>query len=271
MFILGFECIDLASSPPPMNLYDHGFVMYSLETVPIVVIEDRLFKVINRVHNGPSSTFGDGDCGVHSVLQSLIVGSQDPDLKIGSEAAKRYAERNVGNLRKRVSKNIANSLDLRSHFTDENMDEMLRNDDTRHRCSVLISEHGKSWKVFVFLLGFRYKTIGIWFNFIAMRCTAITLDRDIVVIDVRAHQSMTVYPRRFGAYHIPGVRIYGSEVVSIYCSDKEGEFIPRFAFHHDTLVLAYNGGTHFWYSKLADSTNKDMMLSARVVDLIPKS
>jgi len=237
--------------------------------VPRILTSDRWFNALHRIHFGPESTSGDGCCAIHAAIQTTLRGTLAP---ICSRIyAKAYAEENVGELRIRVKDAIFARRDLQTYFTELNCQDILLDADNDRRCSMLRPYLGRGWKAIATLFGLRYKNQGIWYNHIAIRCMAITLDQNIVVIDMRDNTCLVVYPRKFGAYHIPGnSRSFPCHMTAIHCQDDNGQFIPSFAFDAETIVLAYNGTNHFWYTELAPNfTEYNNMNVRRVVNLVP--
>jgi len=235
-------------------------------------IVDKTFKILRRQHFGPASTKGDGECLLRAVLQTMVLGESNPQKSL--QKASSFAEDNIALLRESVCVEIMNNIEIQSYFNDNTFICMLNDLNTRRRCGQLIDQYGTDHFVFAQMFGTLYRDGGIWYNFVGIRCLAIYLDMNIACIDVNSDR-LVVYPRKFGPYHIAGTsRCYKKDEVSIHCVDRSGAFIPRFVFDFDaTLVLAYNGKDHFWFTQamkdIATTETLELIQNARIVDLIP--
>lgn len=234
-------------------------------TSPIYYL-DMLLRILHRTHAGYSSTTGDGDCAIHAVLQTMYRCVVHPIFSTAA-AARQQAESFVGYFRAKVRDLLVSHADMRnSYLTREECLHILNRDTLEH--SLLSSQEEVAT-----LFGLRRKDGGIWFDDVAMRCLAIAIDRDIVVVNVENDMCLTAYPRRHGIYHIPGTsHSFSASVPGIPCtlSNDGGHFIPSFAFKRETLVIVYNNVNHFWCTELAtDFTTENDMNAPRVFDLEP--
>ena len=216
---------------------------------------DSVLSSIGRVSCGYHSTKPDGECGVTSVLQTLLLTQFDlVGEPITVESAFAQADAAGPQARQRIEAAF-NSNDrtgdrLRQLLPDAKVADYLQHHYNSHVSNIKLPDGGMNWKVMASLYGKPRMDDGIWLNEVALRAYAVLLKRNILVVPTSG--CIFFYPKETGTYLRPDTgRVERTDLYPcIYCVG----FIPECAFSPDTIVICHNMENHFWCTRMSPSS-----------------
>ena len=99
---------------------------------------------------------------------------------------------------------------------------------------------------------------GVWGGQLTIQAMAFKLERHILIIDTRDSVVPILCPSSAGCYFEGQKQVHGE--IGLPCQTKNPHrqlAIPDVAFDVDTLVVIYNGKSHYWCTKPSFNSAED--------------
>ena len=238
--------------------------------------QDTVLQALGRSSKGYFSTPADGNCAPLAIDQTILSQStyRHAHSSLRSKLVLAKAQRQLPHSRRNIEMAFHNNNDLTRLLSDDFCVASLGRTPNGLCGNTGLPNDGTNWKIVASQYGKCFDPDGMgirggmWYDEPAIRATAVTLQRSIVVVPPTA--PVYFYPKQLGTYRLQGTQqsFDASTEASIVCLDRNGPFIPEEAFSTDTIVICHNGSNHFWCTELSKNRPSKEQCPLPVYDLV---